>query len=183
MPYNGSGMKTKRELIETIAQEMRIEDGEVLMEMANKWQEETLLPMIIWIDESQTYKNGRHGKRIKFQLDTSDSLKRKLRGEMDFSGRIYLKKRTPQRAIRLSAEQINQLRNFVINNRVALIELADTNIRMHEIWNDIIKGGDPATPEQIQALNAKVATLVAARIQKRQSVPPVETRLPKRRKR
>ena len=173
----------KKTLAETIADHMREEEGEVLLEMANKWQEETFLPMIIWIDESQTYKNGRHGKRIKFQLDTSDNLNRRVWAEMDFFGNVYLKKGTPARAIKLSSDQLAQLRNFVINNKSALEELADTRIRMHEIWDDIIKGGNPATPEQIQSLNAKVAALVAARIQKSQSASSVASSATKRRKR
>lgn len=167
----------KKTLVEAIADEMYQEDGEVLLEMSNRWQEETLLPMIIWIDESQTYKNGKHGKLIKFQLNSSDNLNRIPWGEIDFSGKNHLKKSTPKHAVRLSAEQTTQLRNFVSNNKVALEQLADTTIRIHEIWNDIIKGGNPAFPELIQALNDKVAAQVAARRQNSQSAPPVATRV------
>ena len=178
------GMKAndKRTLAETIADEMRAEDGELLMEMANQWQEDTLLPMIIWIDEGKTYKLGGHGKRVKFQLDTSDSINPGLWGSMDLGGKLHLTQKARQ-ALRLSQRDLNQLRNFVRNNRLALEELADTRIRMRDIHDDIIKGGDPAPPEQIQALNDKVAALVAARSQKNQSAPTVATRAPKRRKR
>lgn len=172
----------KKTLAETIADEMRAEEGELLMEMANQWQEDTLLPMIIWIDEGKTYKLGGHGKRVKFQLDTSDSINPGLWGSMDLGGKLHLTQKARQ-ALRLSQRDLNQLRNFVRNNRLALEELADTRIRMRDIRDDIIKGGDPATPEQIRALNDKVAALVAARIQKSQSTFPVVSRAPKRRKR
>lgn len=155
-------------LVEDIAEEMRTEDSELLMEMANQWQEDTLLPMIIWIDEGRTYKLGRHAKRVKFQLDTSDNIDPRLWGSMDLDGTIHLNPKS-RKDLRLSASDLNQLRNFVRNNRMALEELADTRIRMRDIRDDIIKGGNPATPERIRALNDKVTALVAARIQKSQS--------------
>ena len=52
------------------------------------------------------------------------------------------------------------------NNRRALEQLADASLRMKDIWDAIIKGGDPAAEEQISALNEKVAALVAARAPK-----------------
>ena len=99
---------------------------------------------------------------------------------MDLDGTLHLRNR---RALKLSADDLDQLRNFIQNNRLALEELADTRIRMRDIRDDIIKGGVPATPEQIQALNAKVAALVATRMEKNQSTPPMATKAPKFRKR
>ena len=57
-------MKTKRELIETIAQEMRIEDGEVLMEMSNIHKVNYRgMPANMWFFE----KFPRHTPRVKIQ--------------------------------------------------------------------------------------------------------------------
>lgn len=122
-------------------------------EMANKWRKETGLPMNIWLDESQTYLRGRHSKRIKFQLDRSDRLKPDFVGSMDLDGNIF------PRALeitKLRRWDLKQLRNFVHNNRHALEMLADMKVWLASIWDDMIKGGELATEEQIQALDAKV---------------------------
>lgn len=122
-------------------------------EMANKWRKETRLPMNIWLDESQTYLRGRHSKRIKFQLNTSDKLKPDFVGSMDFDGNIF--PRTLE-ITKLRRRDLEQLRNFVHNNRHALEMLADMKVWLASIWDDMIKGGNLATEEQVQALNVKV---------------------------
>ena len=138
-------------------------DGDEDLPPALKWKEETLLPMNIWIDEAQTYLCRRHAKRVEFQLDASDDLKPEPVGWMDLDGNVHL---DDPDACSLREDELNQLRNFVRNNRRALEELADAKLRMHEIWDYIIKGGEPASDERIAALNEKVAVLVAARAAK-----------------
>ena len=64
-------------------------DYEYLCEMANKWKRDTLLPMNIWIDEQQTYVQGGHSKRIKFQLDKSSKLNPHNFGSMDLNGGLH----------------------------------------------------------------------------------------------
>lgn len=133
-------------------------DENFVCEMSNKWSEETGLPMNIWIDESQWYLQGGHSKRLKFQLDTSDRLKKDELGEMDMEGNIWPKKlKTPN----LREKDLTQLRNFVHNNRYALEYVADMDVRLYQIWNDIIKGGKRATDEQIAELNRKVDVMLA----------------------
>ena len=56
----------------------------------------------------------------------------------------------------------DRLRNFVHNNRFALEQLADANVALYEIWDYIIKGGDVASDEEIEALNGKVAAFAVA---------------------
>lgn len=138
-------------------------DGDEDLPAALKWKEETLLPMNIWIDEAQTYLCRGHAKRVEFQLDTSDDLKPELVGWMDLDGNVHL---NDPDASNLRDDELNRLRNFVRNNRSALEELADAKLRMKDVWGSIIKGGEPATDEQIRALNEKVAALVAARVAK-----------------
>ena len=119
--------------------------------------------MHIWIDEAQTYLCRGYAKRVEFQLDTSDDLKPKSVGWMDLDGNVNL---DDPNACSLREDELNQLRNFVHNNRRALEQLADANLRMKDIWDSFIKGGKPATDDQIAALNEKVAALVAARAAK-----------------
>ena len=156
-------MATKWKLIdEKEGKDTREKD--LVYEMANRWQDDTLLPMIIWIDETQSYIDGHHGKRVKFQLDTSERLKRGSGdlGSMDLNGKIWEPK-SQARLRRLSASDLTQLRNFIHNNKYALEHIADMNIHIGQIWSDIIKGGELASNEQISALKAKVDELLAAK--------------------
>ena len=125
-------------------------------DMAVKWKEETHLPMQIWIDESRAYTRRGPANRIAFQLDASDELKPDSVGWMDLDGNL-----SPESpAGELAEGDLGRLRNFVRNNRSALERLADTAIHLYQIWPDIIKGGTPATAEEIKSLADKVAALV-----------------------
>lgn len=127
-------------------------------EMANKYKEETLLPMNIWIDETGAYVNGRHGKRIKFQLDKAEDFENTNTGSMDLNGNIY----PPNLKIqKLKTRDLAALRNFVRNNRYALEKIADQEIRLYRVWPDMIKGGEAASAETIEKLNAVVDRLAA----------------------
>jgi hypothetical protein len=133
-------------------------DFELLCEMANKFKEETLLPMNIWIDEAGSYVRGRHGKRIKFQLNKADDFEIGNTGSMDFDGNIY----PPHLQIRKLKEQdLRELRNFVHNNRYALERIADQEVRLYKIWPDMIKGGEIASEVDINTLKTKVDKLAA----------------------
>lgn len=125
-------------------------------DMAVKWKKETLLPMQIWIDESRAYERRGPANRIAFQLDASDELKPDSMGWMDLDGNL-----SPESpAGDLGEGDLDQLRNFVRNNRSALEQLADTTIHLYQIWPDIIKGGNPASADEIKALADKVVALV-----------------------
>ncbi len=125
-------------------------------DMAGKWKKETLLPMQIWIDESRAYERRGSANRISFQLDASDELKPDSVGWMDLDGKL-----SPESpAGKLDESDLAQLRNFVRNNRSALERLADTAIHLDQIWPDIIKGGTPASADEIKLLADKVAVLV-----------------------
>lgn len=137
----------------------RAMESRLVCEMANKYKEETSLPMNIWIDETRSYVDGRHGKRIKFQLDKSEDFDTHNCGSMDFDGNIY-----PQtlQIRKLSARDLRQLRNFVRNNRRALECVADQKIRLYRIWPDMIMGGKAASAAELAALNARIDGLLAA---------------------
>ena len=132
-----------------------IDEATLVCEMANKHKSETLLPMNIWIDENQTYIKGRHSKRVKFQLDHGNRINLSQFGTMDLDGNLHCKD-----IGELSQEDINALRNFVLNNKMALEHVADNDIWLGQIWPSIIKGGEPASFEEIQKLNLKVDELI-----------------------
>lgn len=131
------------------------DEATLVCEMANKSKAQTKLPMNIWIDENQTYIKGRHSKRVKFQLDHGNRINLSRFGTMDLDGNLHC-----DDIGELSQEDINALRNFVLNNQRALEHVADNDIWLDEIWPDIIKGGEPASFEEIQKLNLKVDELI-----------------------
>ena len=134
---------------------------ELFGEMANKWQDDTNLPMIIWIDEGRLYQRGRHAKRIKFQLNTSDNVDRRKMGEMDLFGNVL--EPTGKKVGGLRQYQVHQLQNFVNNNHYALEKISDTEIRISDIWDYIIMGGEKAEQSQIDVLNATVDDIIATK--------------------
>ena len=110
--------------------------------------------------------NGRHGKRIKFQLDKAEDFENTNAGSMDLNGNIY----PPNLKIqKLKARDLAALRNFVRNNKYALEKIADQEIRLYRIWPDMIKGGEAASAETIERLNAIVDKLVAEKKKKAKS--------------
>ena len=132
-----------------------IDESTLVCEMANKNKAQTQLPMNIWIDENQTYIKGHHSKRVKFQLDHGNRINLSRFGTMDLTGNLHCKD-----IGELSQEDVNALRNFVLNNKMALEHVADNDIWLDEIWPSIIKGGEPASFEEIQKLNLKVDELI-----------------------
>lgn len=132
-----------------------IDESMLVCEMANKNKAQTKLPMNIWIDENQTYIKGKHSKRVKFQLDHGNRMNLSRSGSMDLDGNLHCKD-----IGELSQDDIKALRNFVLNNKEALKHVADNDIWLDEIWPDFIKGGEPASFEEIQKLNLKVDELI-----------------------
>ena len=132
-----------------------IDEATLVCEMANKHKSETLLPMNIWIDENQTYIKCRHSKLVKFQLDHGNRINLSRFGTMDLDGNLHCKD-----IGELCQEDINALRNFVLNNKMALEHVADNDIWLGQIWPSIILGGEPASFEEIQKLNLKVDELI-----------------------
>lgn len=130
----------------------------LVCEMANKYKEETLLPMNIWIDETRFYVRDGHGKRIWFQLDTAEDLEDDNTGSMDLDGKMHPSSPGTRQ---LKERDLAALRNFVHNNRYALERVADQEVRLYRIWPDMIKGGGRASEAAINALNAKVDRLAA----------------------
>lgn len=125
-------------------------------EMANKYKEESLLPMNIWIDEARSYVRDGRGKRVWFQLDTTEDLEVDNTGSMDLDGKVHLSSTGIRQ---LKERDLAALRNFVHNNRYALERVADQKVRLYRIWPDMIKGGVLASEAAINALNAKVDRL------------------------
>lgn len=136
-------------------------------EMANKYKEETLLPMNIWIDETRSYVRDGQGKRVWFQLDTAEDLQDDNTGSMDLDGKMHLSSPGTRQ---LTERDLAALRNFVHNNRYALERVADQEVRLYRIWPDMIKGGGRASEAAINALNVRVDRLAGEKDGKAESL-------------
>ena len=75
---------------------------------------------------------------------------------MDLNGVVL----HPNRIKTLSAKDIKKVSNFVLNNQYALDKLSDMLIDIDDIWPFIIRGGEPASFEEISKLNLKVDELI-----------------------
>lgn len=124
-----------------------------LREFANLSKKITGLPVNIWVDDSQSYIQGRHAKRIKFQINHGNSWVSTNKREtacMDLKGNIIKKTFNP-RLVEISKKDIDAVRNFVKNNSEALDLLSDEVIDIFDFKEVMIKGGEICTSEQKRA--------------------------------
>jgi len=128
----------------------------LILEMANKKQRLTGLPVNIWIDENRTYELGKHSKRIKFQLDNSEKFNLKNSAAIDLNGVMH-----PEhpKNFQISQFDLSCVKNWVRNNRYALSLVADVFLDLDDIFPYMIKGGNPASEEEIEALRLKCEEL------------------------
>lgn len=127
---------------------------DTIYSMANFRGYKINLSMNLWIDEGKEYVRGRHSKRIKFQMDHAKEIHDWNFASMTLDGNVVEKTFTDKSII--TAKEIKQVSNFTKNNAYALDKLADMLIDDDE-WKEVmIKGGDPATQEQIEEQKRKV---------------------------
>lgn len=137
-----------------------------LEEMANCRPAKTGLPVNIWIDETEAYKSGKHAKRIKFQINRNVRFQPSNTCTMTLDGNIpnmVWEKAKRNAEFSLSTEEIDSIKNFVVNNAYALDKVADQLLWLDDFWSIFIKGGDEATDEEIQDLKGKVDEFVQKR--------------------
>jgi len=100
-----------------------MEKQESVWSMANLRKSKSGLPVNVWLDEGQTYKNAGHGYRLKFQTNRQNQWTNNELATMTISD-------TP-RVIGehgLSARVIKELEDFVVRNKNLLMQLADMKI-------------------------------------------------------
>ena len=125
------------------------EDLIYIYSMANRRPYQTGLPVNIWIDEKQGYKDAGHWKRIKFQLNHGSRIVNQPEASMDLNGNVIAD--TYDKTVsEISKREIREVSNFVKNNQYALERVADGDIFMDQFDDIMIKGGKPATKEQIE---------------------------------
>ena len=117
--------------------------------MANRRPVQTGLPVNIWIDEKQGYKQAGHWKRIKFQLNRGKRFTNQPEASMDLDGNV-IKDTYDKTVSEISKKEIREVSNFVKNNQYALDKVADGDIFMDQFDDIMIKGGKPASKDEIE---------------------------------
>jgi hypothetical protein len=138
------------EKIEEIFDEV-LKESSSLQEMATLRKFSSLLPSNLYLDDSMSYKRSGHPnqRRIKFQPDTGNKAMTNSFLEMRFDGDIEsLYSPSSLNFLKLSSKEVNEIRQFVINNLEALMVLSDMDIEIEDFKRIMIKGGKLATPEQ-----------------------------------
>lgn len=123
--------------------------------MANCRSKKTGLPMNIWIDETGSYLKGHHSKRIKFQINTDPNFQTENTCSMTLDGVIPRQqegKMVLSKDFNLSSSDVEEVKNFVFNNKYALDKIADQKLDIDDFWTFAILGGSPVSPERIGKL-------------------------------
>lgn len=136
-----------------------IENSELLMEMSCKSKKRTGLPVIIWIDEGQTYKDSKRGQRIKVQGDYADHSKNGAElFDLTLDGETYPK--GIENNYEIKKKDLQKVKNYVKNNKYALEKVGDCEIFLDDIFPYMIKGGELADEERVEELKRKVDELI-----------------------
>ena len=125
---------------------------EKLFEMVNFYKEDLDLPVNVWLDENKTYLLGKHGKRIKFQINYMPKIRDEYMCPMMLDGEIpprILKKMKKSKNWEISTRDLERVRNFVINNYYVLDLMSDQRLKRKDFEKIVIKGGFFASDEEV----------------------------------
>ena len=107
------------------------------------------LPTNLWIDEGKEYVRCGHSKRLKFQKDYAKKIHDWNFASMTLDGKIVEETYNGEES-ELTTKDLRKVSNFTKNNAYALSKVADFEITDNEFEFVMIKGGEPATDEQIR---------------------------------
>ena len=125
---------------------------EKLFDMVNFYKEDLDLPVNVWLDENKTYLLGKHGKRIKFQINYMPKIRDEYMCPMMLDGEIpprILKKMKKSKNWEISTRDLERVRNFVINNYYVLDLMSDQRLKRKDFEKIVIKGGFFASDEEV----------------------------------
>lgn len=118
-----------------------------MWEMATIRKKDSRLPVNIYVDDSMSYKRGRHAMRIKFQPDKSDKPVSRHFVSMTMDGDV-IQNTLHHHTISLTSREIDMIRNFVHNNVDALEALSDMKIEQDDFKGIMIPGGKAASSSE-----------------------------------
>lgn len=112
----------------------------------------------LYVDDTGSYRTSKHWKRVKFKQN-DDVKYADDWAPMNFDGKIMKDENSLD--IRLSSKEIEEIKNFVRNNKCVLEALCERDeIDFDDFLSAMIPGGEPATQEQIDEQKRKVDELL-----------------------
>jgi hypothetical protein len=109
-------------------------DYDELEEMSGLRKRDSGLPVNLWLDDSEHYRRTGHWKRIKFQGDHGDKANPGNMFNMTISENPEIMPKSAVTQIKLSAKEIEKIRQFVKNNYKLLSKLADQDITVFDFF-------------------------------------------------
>jgi hypothetical protein len=117
-------------LIEYPTEQENLVENTQITEMATLRKKDSGLPVNLYLDDIGSWSKSGHWKRIKFQPDTGDRpvTVNMIPMSIEDNPQILLK----NAKISLNAKQVEEIKTFVRNNKVLLLQLADAKISILE---------------------------------------------------
>ena len=114
---------------------------EMLLEMANISQNTTGLDVIIWVQTNNTQSPGKHNlPQIKFQNNTSTKIQINELIPISISDNPeILLKNNDLNKIKISQEQINEVKLWIVKNKEILIDYWEEKITTDELFQKLKK--------------------------------------------
>jgi hypothetical protein len=111
--------------------ENRQENLKHIYEMSNLQKRTSGLPVNLWLDDEGTWIDTKHNlMRLKFQNDTDERINRHNMYPMSISEDPKILKGKSN--IKLASKDIQEIRNFIINNKALLEKLSLQEINFQE---------------------------------------------------
>jgi hypothetical protein len=113
-----------------ITEQENLAENRKITEMATLRKKRSGLPMNLYLDDSKSWAQSGHWKRIKFQPDKGDPPDTRSMIPMSISENPEILIKNPR--MNLSAKDVEQVKRFVQLNKDALLLLSDAKI---DIWD------------------------------------------------
>jgi hypothetical protein len=116
--------------------ELREEKLEHMQEMCILRKRRSGLPVNLYLDDTGSWQTSKHWKRIKFQANKGDRPETRNMIPMSISDNPEVL--IPNKKIELSKKELDQVKQFVIDNKEILIQLSDFQIDFVEFTEKMI---------------------------------------------
>ena len=133
-----------------------------LKEIANYRKWDTDLPVNIWIDDSKRSLNGKHFKRLKFQINYANKVQKNNFASVSLIDNkvVNVDNVLKKRNCKVNTDTFTSLENFCRNNNFALCVISDSIISESDFFSVIIKGKDLKSDEDIKAAKIKTQNII-----------------------
>jgi hypothetical protein len=109
-----------------ITEQANLVENQQITEMATLRKKRSGLPVNLYLDDSKSWAQAGHWKRIKFQPNKGDPPDTRSMIPMSIDENPEILVKNPKMS--LSAKDIEQIKNFVRSNRELLLQLSDAKI-------------------------------------------------------